>query len=154
MSSRIGMYQETCRMRQPNMRLDLMEGKVANRLKQYKADYGAGTAVTLRLCSHWFGTGRCVVGDSAFAYVKTLVALKLLGGLSFMGAVKTAHKLFPKAYLTKWFEDGSDHRRPRGSWTVLSSSFPMNALPSVRAGQPETEPQNTYAFYVCSWLAR
>lgn len=42
-----------------------------------------------------------VIADSAFASVKSAVALRKELGLYFMGMVKTAHRQFPKTYLQK-----------------------------------------------------
>ena len=58
------------------LKLDIMEGKEANHLKPFSAEFGESTAVVLRLCSSLFGTGRIVHADSAFSLVKTLLALE------------------------------------------------------------------------------
>jgi hypothetical protein len=81
--------------------IDLVEGKEAQHAKKFHEEYGEGTAVTLRLTENYFGSGRIVTGDSAFASVKTGVACGDRG-LEFQGMCKTAHKLFPKAFLTAW----------------------------------------------------
>ena len=73
------------------LKLDMMEGREANRRKDFSQEYGEGTAVTLRLTKEYYGTGRVVHADSAFSSVKTLLALRERG-LFFMCMIKTAHK--------------------------------------------------------------
>ena len=76
------------------LKLDIMEGKDRQAAKPFYAEYDEGTAITLRLTQHYFGSLRVVHADSAFSSVKTLEALKI-HGLWFMGIVKTATKRFP-----------------------------------------------------------
>ena len=76
--------------------LDIQKGKERNSQKKYVAEYGAGAAVVLRLCEHWFGVYRIVIVDIAFASRKLLVALLALFGMAMMDAVKTASTDFPK----------------------------------------------------------
>ena len=80
------------------LKLDMMEGREANRRKDFSQEYGEGTAVTLRLTKEYYGTGRVVHADSAFSSVKTLLALRERA-LFFMGMIKTAHKEYPLAFL-------------------------------------------------------
>eukprot|EP00731_Ephydatia_muelleri_P024670 Em0016g941a len=47
------------------LKLDIMEGKEANRRKEFSQEYGEGTAVTLRLTKEYYGTGRVVYAGSA-----------------------------------------------------------------------------------------
>ena len=47
------------------LKLDIMEGKEANRRKDFSQEYGKGTAVTLQLTKEYYGTGRVVYADSA-----------------------------------------------------------------------------------------
>jgi hypothetical protein len=56
--------------------VDIMEGKKRMATVAYAAEHQAGTAICLRLCQPWRHTGRTVVADSAFASVRTLIALK------------------------------------------------------------------------------
>jgi hypothetical protein len=42
------------------MSLELMEGKERESIKKYQAEYGHGTAVTMRLVEYWRGSGRIV----------------------------------------------------------------------------------------------
>ena len=79
------------------MALEIMAGKLEMQEREYVREYGGGTSLLLRLSANWHGTGRLIVADSAFASVKSAVALKSRG-LYFMGLVKTAHRKFPK----KW----------------------------------------------------
>ena len=55
------------------LRLEAMEGKDANCAKQWTEEFGEGTAIVLRLCQPWAGSGRIVIADSAFSSVKTLI---------------------------------------------------------------------------------
>ena len=79
------------------MALEIMDGKLEMREREYTSTYGASTALLLRLRSNWHDTGRLIVADSVFASVKATVALKERG-LYFMGLVNTAHRKYPK----KW----------------------------------------------------
>ncbi|EEY56383.1 uncharacterized protein PITG_09904 [Phytophthora infestans T30-4] len=47
--------------------LELVEGSARQNQKQYFREFGEGTAAVLRLVEQFKGTGRTVVGDSAFA---------------------------------------------------------------------------------------
>jgi hypothetical protein len=87
--------------------LEIQEGKEAMATKDFCApDMPAGTAFCLRATESWKGTGRLVLGDSAFASVTTAVQLRKRG-LHFTGIVKTASRMFPK----KWCQDvPMDHR--------------------------------------------
>jgi len=58
-----------------------------------------GTAVLQQLVAPWKGSGRIVCADSYFASVEAAEALRS-SGLSFIGVVKTAHRLFPMASLS------------------------------------------------------
>jgi hypothetical protein len=100
------------------LRIDIMEGKVA--LQDNKKS-GAGTAVTLRLASPWFASGRIAIGDSAFASFWTLMALLLVGGV-FMSVVRTALKLFPAKWCKQWFDERMIGNRERGRWQTLTAS--------------------------------
>ena len=108
------------------LKLEIMEGKDANRQKLYSAEYGEGTAVVLRLSSSLFGSGRIVHADSAFSSVKTLIALEDRG-LYFQGMVKTAHKEYPKQFFKRW-EDGCEEGGvpARGNWCLLESKTPKD----------------------------
>lgn len=80
------------------MSMEIVAGKNEMRRRKWAAQYGAGTSLLLRLTEAIHTTGRLMTADSAFASVKSAVALKQKG-LHFMGLVKTAHKECPKAYL-------------------------------------------------------
>ena len=109
--------------------LDFMEGQARQHQKQWHAQYGEGTAVTLRLCAPWAGSGRYVVMDSAFGSVKTCIALLLHLGLFCIGMVKTASRCFPKKWFSDWYTAGSvrgvDGRRLHapGLWKTFQSTF-------------------------------
>ena len=47
------------------VKLVIMEGKEANRRKDFSQEYGEGTAVTLRLTKEHYGTERVVYAGSA-----------------------------------------------------------------------------------------
>ncbi|GMF35412.1 unnamed protein product [Phytophthora fragariaefolia] len=103
--------------------LELVEGTERQKQKPYAAELGEGTAIVLRLAEPYKGTGRTIVADSAFAYVKTLVKLESLFGLYFLGMVKTETKEYPIEHMKKWFS-----RSPsRGSWEMLRSSTDTGA---------------------------
>ena len=111
------------------LRLDFMEGEQRQRAKQYHAEYGEGTAVTLRLVAPWAGSGRYVVMDSAFGSFKTIVALLSIVGLYGIGMVKTAHRNYPKRFFKEWYDAGSvrgpDGQRLHapGTWKTLQTKF-------------------------------
>ena len=102
--------------------LDIMEGKERQRVKKYSDVGSEGTAVCLRLCEHYFKTGRVIHADSAFSSVRTCLAMRKYG-LHFMGCVKTARKFFPTAYF-KSFEDdyGRGREKERGGWKLVQSN--------------------------------
>ena len=81
--------------------LEIMAPKDEMKKRQFTARYGSGTALLLRLCEPYAASGRVVVADSAFASVKSACALKTHLGLYFHGLVKTAHRMFPKAWLNQ-----------------------------------------------------
>ena len=83
------------------MAIELVACKDEMHTREYHAQYGSGTSLLLRLCKNWKGTGRVIVADSAFASVKSAIALRKEVGLYFLGLVKTAHRHFPKKYLQK-----------------------------------------------------
>jgi hypothetical protein len=83
------------------LRLEIQEGKEAMQRKEFSREYGAGTAVTLRLTRPWWDTGRAVGGDSAFSSVKTAKQCKLRG-IDFFGVVKSAHTEFPLTFLREY----------------------------------------------------
>ena len=112
------------------LRLDFMEGQERQHQKQWHAEYGEGTAVTLRLCAPWHGSGRYVVMDSAFGSVKTCIALITILGLFCVGMVKTASRCYPKKWFADWYKAGSERdpatgRRLHapGTWKTFQSSF-------------------------------
>jgi hypothetical protein len=105
------------------LRLDLMEQKDAMRQKPHVAEWGAGTAVCLRMCAPWAGIPRVLVADSAFSSVKTLRAMWTLMGIYFLGAVKTASKEFPKQWLSEWHKGLAAGTLHRGDWVTLRSTY-------------------------------
>ena len=77
------------------MAMEIMARKAEMKTRAFVAEYGSGTALLLRLSQAWKGSGRLVVADSAFASVKSAVALKCKNGLYFHALVKTVHRKFP-----------------------------------------------------------
>ena len=101
--------------------LEIQEGAERMQNKTYSRQYGASTAVTLRLTSNWFETKRTIIADSWFSSVKTLIQLRNRG-LFFMGLVKTAHKQYPMKFLERWA--GALRREERGSHKLLMAYHP------------------------------
>ena len=67
---------------------------------QYVGNTNRSTAWLLRLTKKWHNTEqRTVIADAAFAQVRAAVALKRVGGLFFIGNVKTCTKFFCKGLL-------------------------------------------------------
>jgi len=79
------------------LKLELMEGKDKNRMKELEKEFKSHTATILRLTKDYFGTNRTIIADSAFSSVDTCQAM-LRNGLHFLGMVKTASNRFPKTY--------------------------------------------------------
>jgi hypothetical protein len=117
--------------------VDMMEGKKRMAQVPYAADHQAGTATVLRLCQPWSESGRTVIVDSAFSSVRTLIAVRNILGLFFMGAVKTAHTMFPKAFFDEWA--AQDHER--GSWMTLTASHK----------DPDPTSTQTFPMYALAW---
>ena len=119
------------------LKLYMMEGREANRRKDFSQEYGEGTAVTLRLTKEYYGTGRVVHADSAFSSVKTLLALRERG-LFFMGMIKTAHKEYPLVFLKSWANGDEERGKPsRGNYCLL-----------------QTQSQHGLPFYDLGWADR
>jgi len=96
--------------------LDIMEEKEAMREKEYVAEWGAGTAVCLRLMQPYAEQQKILIANSAFSSVKTLIALWTIMGTYFMGAVKTASAQFSKKWLCDWFTKCTENNVGRGHW--------------------------------------
>ena len=118
------------------LRIEVQEGAAAMANAKYmkKPDtgqpwYAQHTAITLRLVEPWFGTGRTIIGDSAFASLRTCVAL-LEYGLFFIGIVKTASKMFPKGWFSQWEKS----KPARGSHMYLKTAVEIgNVLHAIMA---------------------
>lgn len=80
------------------IRTEIYEGKAYMQGKDFVSEYNAGTALTLRMTKPWWGSGRLVILDSAFASFMCAKALANKG-MYMVGNVKTAHWSFPKAWL-------------------------------------------------------
>lgn len=119
--------------------VDIMEEKAAMAQKPYAQQYGAGAGVCLRLCQPYSGTPRLLVADSAFASVKTLMAVFSLFGIFFIGAVKTASRMFPKKWLAEWHTRLETGGIVRGNWVTLTSSYERPAGGAAQAGAAPVE---------------
>ena len=95
------------------MNMELYEGKEYMKEKDHVKEYGATTATTIWLTAPYHGTGHRIIADSWFGSVKTAVALSKRGLYSIM-LVKTAHKDFPRLYL-------SEKTLDRGEWVACST---------------------------------
>jgi hypothetical protein len=79
--------------------LEIMEGEAVMKTKEFCGQgVSAGTSHCLRATKAWHGSGRVLVGDSAFASVQTCISLKK-HGIYFVGLVKNASKHYPKRHL-------------------------------------------------------
>ena len=103
--------------------VEIQEGKEQMAAKEFTRELGPGTALTLRLCKHYFGSGRTVIGDSAFSFLKTLMELRKTN-LFHMGIVKTATKGYPLKYMQDWYQRGrqSTPRVERGESNIVLKS--------------------------------
>jgi len=88
------------------------------RHRRYNADgLPSGTGFCLRLTEHVHGSGRVLLGDSAFASFTTATELHKRG-LFFIGHIKTNHRMFPQAYLRD-----TSHYNSRGEHRTVSTEF-------------------------------
>ena len=79
--------------------LEIMEGKQEMESKEFcSGGNKAGTAHCLRCTKPWHGSGRVLVGDSAFASTQASIAL-YKHGIYFVGLVKTSTSMYPKRHL-------------------------------------------------------
>lgn len=99
------------------LKLEINKGKTENDKKEH-AKQGWGTGVTLRLTKSYYNTWRTVIGDSAFASVKTLSNL-FSNGLLFVGMVKTASTKYPINYLSNYLKSCEP-----GTSRMLSATIP------------------------------
>ena len=83
--------------------------------EHWKPQY-ASTALMLRLLAPFAGSGRVVLGGSAFASVQTATALFKLLGLFFIGIVKSCTRWFP----FKWTQEYN--YRHRGDHVALTAT--------------------------------
>jgi hypothetical protein len=107
------------------MFLELQEGKDTMANLTHHTQLGATAACTLRIAESASINGRCLVGDSWFASVRTAVALMKVG-VFFIGNVKTAHGKFPKQTLK---EEGKG--LPRGDTVVYTATVDGVSLNAV-----------------------
>lgn len=103
------------------LKLEFMEGREAQDQKEFCDTHPSSIALTLRIVKHYFRTGITLHADSAFSSVRTAKSLRSRG-VHFMGCVKTACRMFPKAFFEAW----SNHAAlPRGSHKTLKSSITL-----------------------------
>jgi hypothetical protein len=98
------------------LQLEICEGKDAMQKKAY-GEHPSGAASVLRLVAPWKGSGRTVLGDSAFASVYACWALFTIHRLYFIGPVKTATALFPVQYIAAL------PTTTRGSHVTLTATY-------------------------------
>ncbi|KAK3284892.1 hypothetical protein CYMTET_7479 [Cymbomonas tetramitiformis] len=79
-------------------RFELQEGKVPDNLKKYVSNFGATTALVLRMLEGLKGLSYILIADSWFGSTKTCILLLTWGIYSVLN-VKTAYRLFPKQRL-------------------------------------------------------
>ena len=107
-----------------SVKLEIQEGADAMHNKEFFQQYGSSTATTLRLVKPWFGSGRIIIGDSAFGSVKSLTALEQRGLFSSF-IIKQCHSEYPKTYLNNWHET-LNLRKERGTHKILHSTHTIN----------------------------
>ena len=104
---------------------ELQEGKDRMKTKKYREVFPHHTALSLRLTENYKGTFRVVYGDAYFASVSTLMALRGIHKLHFIGHCKTASKMYPNFFLHDWHES-LDLKTQRGEHIVLVASDNMH----------------------------
>lgn len=82
------------------LQIEIVESGADMREKE-GSEISAGAGSVLRLTAPWTGSGRVVVGDSAFASVKTAATLFVARGLDFLGQIKNGTKGFPVQEIKK-----------------------------------------------------
>ena len=104
--------------------MELQESPSAMDKKEFSMHMMKTTACTLRLVKPYFGTKRCVVGDSWFASVPCAIEL-LKRGLYFTGIVKGRSSEFPKTF---FHESAFDSDSKRGETRTLHSNTEYGAM--------------------------
>ena len=80
--------------------IEIMEGVQIMTTKPFCArGRKDGTAQCLRFTQSWHGSGRVLVGDSAFASVQTCIEMMKVAGWYFVGLVKQSSAMYPKRHL-------------------------------------------------------
>lgn len=102
----------------------------------------------LRLTESLHGSKRVICGDSWFASFGVAKAL-LMKGLFFTGPVKTSHKFFPKAYLTK---NAFTTTAARGSSFCLHSTIDDRYRVTAEAWNEPAKADNTIIPPFCFYL--
>ena len=100
--------------------MEIVKGKAEIvKPKYYTKERGATAATTMRLAEKWFGTSRCVAGDSWFGSFKGLKEM-LLNGLHGIFDVKTGTNSFPLHEIQE--ATGEEN----GAWATMTSEVDIN----------------------------
>ena len=97
--------------------IEIQEGKDTKRAKPYSSDLGGCAGCTMRRLEAPCKPGSTLIGDSWFGSVRAAVEAGKRE-VEFVGVVKTAHSLFPKAWLEQTLKDKS-----AGSRLVLTTTY-------------------------------
>ena len=103
---------------------EIQEGAAYTKDKQYFKEFGATTAVTLRMMQEWFGSGRIVVVDAWFGSFKMAYAM-MDNGLYVVANVKNNTKRFPKEIIKEVLHTRGDVKHMKvqveGGHTIYAS---------------------------------
>lgn len=97
---------------------------------------GANCAWALRATESYHGSGRVLIGDSAFACVKTAYELRRRG-LHFIGNVKLATKHFPKVYRNHYTNRWARHPICAAAHERTADSI-LSSCPCLRMFSPHS----------------
>lgn len=99
--------------------LEIQEGAARMKNKEFMDDPNmqTSTAWTLRLTKPWNGTGRTIVGDSAFSSFKTVLAVLNVGN-NYTGIIKGATTGFPMPHFKEWEATSPQ----RGEYSVVETT--------------------------------
>ena len=103
------------------IKVELQEGSIKMRQKEYVEEFGHSTAVTLRLTKPFHGTGRVGIFDSYFGSAKSCMELEKKGMFSQM-MVKQCHTGYPKRFFEIYLE-GVDMRNDRGAHKIVETTY-------------------------------
>ena len=115
--------------------MELQESPSAMDKKEFSMQMMKSAACTLRIVKSYFGTKRCVVGDSWFASVPCAIEL-LKRGLDFTGIVKGRSSEFPKKF---FHESAFDSDSKRGETRTLHSNTEYGTMMAHCWYEPGTD---------------